>query len=78
MTCMITYSLLPLLQLLSKSEALYEEISGALQSIEQKSLSGHELSARNELHNRIMELKEQLIIERNNYNVSMQFLYMSL
>ncbi|KAA8532582.1 hypothetical protein F0562_032602 [Nyssa sinensis] len=56
-------------ELLTKMEALYAEISGVLNSIEQKCTSfGHELSDTRELHNHIMELKELLIKERNEYN----------
>lgn len=67
----LIYFLLPLLQLLTKSEVLYEEISSVFQSIEQKcTYLENESSARNELHNHMVEFKEQLINERNNYKVS--------
>ncbi|KAK1380726.1 1-phosphatidylinositol-3-phosphate 5-kinase [Heracleum sosnowskyi] len=60
-------------ELLSKKNALYEEILGVLQRIEQKCTSlGHESSDRNELHSRIIELKDQLIKERDDSNCILQ------
>uniref|UniRef100_A0A5B6ZR21 1-phosphatidylinositol-3-phosphate 5-kinase n=1 Tax=Davidia involucrata TaxID=16924 RepID=A0A5B6ZR21_DAVIN len=60
-------------ELLSKMEALYVEISGVLNSIEQKCTSfGHEPSDTKGLHNHVMELKDLLIKERNYCNDLLQ------
>ncbi|KAL8120754.1 putative 1-phosphatidylinositol-3-phosphate 5-kinase FAB1C [Apium graveolens] len=57
------------IEILSKQEALYEEILGVLYSIEQKSTSlRHQSFDRNELHNHIIELKDQLIKERDDFD----------
>lgn len=72
-TLFIIYSNIMFLQILSKQEALYEEILGVLYRIEQKSTSlGHQSCDRNELHNHIIELKDQLIKERDDFHVSLQ------
>ncbi|KAL1807694.1 hypothetical protein ACET3Z_024684 [Daucus carota] len=53
-------------EILNKQEALYEEILGLLYKIEQRSTSlGQESSTRNELYKHIIELKDQLIKERD-------------
>lgn len=60
-----------LLQLVDKMEAMYLEISGVLDSIEQKSaIFGKEFIVNRELHNCILELKDLLKKERSEYNVS--------
>jgi 1-phosphatidylinositol-3-phosphate 5-kinase len=52
-------------------ETFSGEIFGVLDSMEQRSkYFGSELSDTNELQNRIMELKDQLVKEKNNYSVS--------
>lgn len=72
-TLLIIYSDLMFLQILRKQEALYEKILGVLYRIEQKSTSlGHQSRDRNELHNHIIELKDQLIKERDDFHVSLQ------
>lgn len=59
------------MQLLGNIEAFYAKISDALDSMEQKSkYFGNELSDMTELQNHIMELKDQLRKERNDYTVS--------
>ena len=59
------------MQLLGNMEAFYAEISDVLDSMEEKSKSfGNELADLNELQNHIVELKDQLRKERNNYSVS--------
>lgn len=69
----ISDSILP--QILSKQEALYEEILGVFYRIEQKSTSiGHESGDRNDLHNHIIEL-DHLIKERVDSHVSLQVHY---
>ncbi|KAM7484639.1 hypothetical protein LguiA_000648 [Lonicera macranthoides] len=60
-------------ELCCKTEALYEEISGVLHSIEQKNTSfGGEASDSNDLRDHITEFKDLLIKERNNYNDLLQ------
>ncbi|KAL1806966.1 hypothetical protein ACET3Z_030034 [Daucus carota] len=60
-------------ELLSKQTTLYEEILGVLHRIEQKSTSlGLESSDRIELHSHIIELKDQLIKERDDSNCILQ------
>jgi 1-phosphatidylinositol-3-phosphate 5-kinase len=52
-------------------ETFYGEISGVLDSMEQRSkYFGGELSDTNELQSHIMELKDQLLKEKDDYNVS--------
>ena len=54
-----------------KMEMLYAEVSDVLDSIEQKSNSaGCQSSNASELLNHIMELRDQIRKERNDYNVS--------
>ena len=75
-TLLEIYTILLLLQILNKQEALYEEILGLLYKIEQRSTSlGQESSTRNELYKHIIELKDQLIKERDDSQVSMQIQY---
>lgn len=58
-------------QLLSKIETVYVKISDVLDRIEQKTTSfRNESSDKSELHNHIMDLKDLLNRERNDYNVS--------
>ncbi|KAJ9708381.1 hypothetical protein PVL29_000432 [Vitis rotundifolia] len=60
-------------ELLSKMETLYVEISDVLDRIEQKTASfRNESSDKSELHNHIMELKDLLNRERNDYNNLLQ------
>ncbi|XP_059645884.1 putative 1-phosphatidylinositol-3-phosphate 5-kinase FAB1C [Cornus florida] len=60
-------------ELLTKTEALYAEISDVLDGIEQKCTSfGHEPSDTSELHSHIVELKDLLVKERNDYNDLLQ------
>jgi archaellum component FlaC len=67
-TILVTYFLL--LQLISKMESLYAEISDVLDSLEEKCKSfGNEWSDTDELQDHIMELKDLLKMERNDYNV---------
>ncbi|KDP38042.1 hypothetical protein JCGZ_04685 [Jatropha curcas] len=55
-------------ELLGNVEAFYAEISDVVDSMEQRSKSfGSELSDMNELQNHIMELKDQVRKERDNY-----------
>jgi 1-phosphatidylinositol-3-phosphate 5-kinase len=64
-----------LLQLVGKMETLYAEISDVLDSLEEKCKSfGHEWSDTNELQDHIMELKDLLKKERNDYNVRTHFM----
>uniref|UniRef100_A0A6N2N5B8 Uncharacterized protein n=1 Tax=Salix viminalis TaxID=40686 RepID=A0A6N2N5B8_SALVM len=57
-------------ELLGEMEAFYGEIFGVLDSMEQRSkYFGSELSDTNELQNHIMELKDQLIEEKNNHSL---------
>ncbi|KAF9677415.1 hypothetical protein SADUNF_Sadunf08G0105300 [Salix dunnii] len=56
-------------ELLGEMETFYGEIFGVLDSMEQRSkYFGSELSDTNKLKNHIMELKDQLIKEKNNYS----------
>ena len=56
-------------------ETLYAEISDVLDSLEEKCKSfGHEWSDTNELQDHIMELKDLLKKERNDYNVRIHFM----
>ncbi|KAK9277105.1 hypothetical protein L1049_006644 [Liquidambar formosana] len=60
-------------ELMSKTEILYAEITDVLDSFEQKSASaGHESLDMSELHNHILELKDLVRKERNNYNGLLQ------
>uniref|UniRef100_A0A3N7FK44 1-phosphatidylinositol-3-phosphate 5-kinase n=2 Tax=Populus trichocarpa TaxID=3694 RepID=A0A3N7FK44_POPTR len=64
-------------ELLGKMETFYGEIFGVLDSMEQRSkYFGSELSDTNELQNRIMELKDQLVKEKNNYSGILQLAVM--
>lgn len=52
-------------------ETFYGEISGVLDSMEQRSIYvGGELSDNNELQSHIRELKDELLKEKDDYNVS--------
>lgn len=54
-------------------ETLFAEISDVLDNIEQKSnFLGCQSSDSSELLNHVLELKDQLKKERNDYNVSVQ------
>lgn len=56
---------------MNKIEALYDEILDVLNGIESKSTSfGNDLTDSDELSNHVMELKEQLSKERQEYIVS--------
>lgn len=56
-------------------ETLYAEISDVVDSLEEKCKSfGHEWSDTNELQDHIMELKDLLKKERNDYNVRTHFM----
>lgn len=56
-------------------ETLYAEISDVVDSLEEKCKSfGHEWSDTNELQDHIMELKDLLKKERNDYNVRTRFM----
>ncbi|CAN1317714.1 Putative 1-phosphatidylinositol-3-phosphate 5-kinase FAB1C [Linum perenne] len=56
-------------ELLSKVEVFYSEISNVLDGLEERSKSyGSQLSEATELQNHILELKVQLMKERNNYS----------
>uniref|UniRef100_A0A6N2NDB3 Uncharacterized protein n=1 Tax=Salix viminalis TaxID=40686 RepID=A0A6N2NDB3_SALVM len=56
-------------ELLGKMETFYGEISGVLDSMEQRSIYfGGELSDNNELQSHIRELKDQLLKEKDDYN----------
>ncbi|KAM7463464.1 hypothetical protein LguiA_031585 [Lonicera macranthoides] len=60
-------------ELLRKTEALYGEISSVLDSIEKKLTSfGHEMSNASELQNHIIEFKQLIIEEINNYTDVLQ------
>lgn len=60
-------------ELLSKIETAYVKISDVLDRIEQKTTSfRNESSDKSELHNHIMDLKDLLNRERNDYNNSLQ------
>ncbi|KAI5573739.1 hypothetical protein BDE02_10G100900 [Populus trichocarpa] len=64
-------------ELLGKMETFYGEISGVLDSMEQRSkYFGGELSDTNELQSHIMELKDQLLKEKDDYNVMLQLAVM--
>ncbi|KAJ6982029.1 1-phosphatidylinositol-3-phosphate 5-kinase FAB1C isoform X1 [Populus alba x Populus x berolinensis] len=64
-------------ELLGKMETFYGEISGVLDSMEQRSkYFGGELSDTNELQSHIMELKDQLLKEKDDYNVMLQLAIM--
>lgn len=66
-------------QLMRKMETLYAEISDVLDVMEDKSISfGHELSNTSELLNHIMELKDLVKKERNDYIVSRKLRIVSL
>lgn len=59
------------MQLLSKAKSLYGEISSAFHRIEEKSSSiGCEPYDMSELQNYMMDLKDLLIKEKDDYNVS--------
>lgn len=59
-----------MLQLVHKMENLYAEISDVLDSLEEKCKSfGNECSDTNDLQGHMMELKDLLKKERNDYNV---------
>ena len=59
-----------MLQLVRKRETLYTEISDVLDSLEEKYKSfGNECSDTNDLQGHMMELKDLLKKERNDYNV---------
>ena len=59
-----------MLQLVRKMENLYAEISDVLDSLEEKCKSfGNECLDTNDLQGHIMELKDLLKKERNDYNV---------
>ncbi|CAN0873593.1 Putative 1-phosphatidylinositol-3-phosphate 5-kinase FAB1C [Linum grandiflorum] len=58
-------------ELFSKVEIFYTEISNVLDSLEERSKSyGCQLSEATELQKHILDLKVQLVKERNNYSVS--------
>ncbi|XVE85393.1 hypothetical protein DITRI_Ditri17bG0087500 [Diplodiscus trichospermus] len=60
-------------ELIVKMETLYAEVSDVLDNIEQKSNSaGSQLSNASELANHIMELRDQIRKERNDYNGLLQ------
>ncbi|KAK3037574.1 hypothetical protein RJ639_030757, partial [Escallonia herrerae] len=60
-------------ELLGKTEALYEQISVVIQSIEQKITSfGHELPDTSELCKQVLVLKDLLIKERTDYHDLLQ------
>ncbi|XP_052204616.1 putative 1-phosphatidylinositol-3-phosphate 5-kinase FAB1C [Diospyros lotus] len=60
-------------ELLSKTEAVYAELSVVLDSFEQKSRSlGHEKPDAGDLHDQIMELKDLLIKESSDYKDLLQ------
>ncbi|XP_065856186.1 putative 1-phosphatidylinositol-3-phosphate 5-kinase FAB1C [Euphorbia lathyris] len=60
-------------ELLGNMEAFYAEISDVLDNMEEKSkCSGSEMSDMNELQNHIMELKDQLKKERDDYSGVLQ------
>ncbi|XP_061976634.1 putative 1-phosphatidylinositol-3-phosphate 5-kinase FAB1C isoform X2 [Populus nigra] len=60
-------------ELLGRMETFYGEISGVLDSMEQRSkYFGGELSDTNELQSHITELKDQLLKEKDDYNVMLQ------
>ncbi|KAJ6324359.1 hypothetical protein OIU76_011626 [Salix suchowensis] len=64
-------------ELLGKMETFYGEISGVLDSMEQRSIYfGGELSDNNELQSHIRELKDQLLKEKDDYNVMLQLAVM--
>ncbi|KAF9673979.1 hypothetical protein SADUNF_Sadunf10G0080100 [Salix dunnii] len=64
-------------ELLGKMETFYGEISGVLDSMEQRSIYfGGELSDTNELQSHIRELKDQLLKEKDDYNVMLQLAVM--
>ena len=59
------------MQLMGKMETIYAEISDVLDCMEEKNRSfGHQMSGTIELQNHIMELKDLLKKERNDYIVS--------
>ena len=59
---------------MGKMETLYAEISDVLDGMEDKNRSfGCEMSGAGGLQNHIMELKDQLRKERNDYIVSINF-----
>ncbi|XP_010259723.1 PREDICTED: putative 1-phosphatidylinositol-3-phosphate 5-kinase FAB1C [Nelumbo nucifera] len=61
------------IELLNKMEFLYAEIFDVLHSIEQKGISfGYELTNMSEFHSHIIELKELLKKERNEYDGLLQ------
>lgn len=60
-------------ELLRKTEALYAELLAILDSIEQRSIPpGHEYSDVCELHDHIIDLKDQLVQENRNYKDLLQ------
>lgn len=62
---------LSLYQLLSKSKALYAEISAVLKMINSRSSSStHGFSDESELHSHVLELNDMLAEEQNCYEVS--------
>lgn len=61
---------------MSKVEALYTEITDVLNRFEQKSISfAHKSVDTSELHKHIMDLKDQLAKEKDDYNVSTTYRY---
>lgn len=59
---------------MGKMETIYAEISDVLDRMEEKNRSfGHEMSGASELQNHIVELKDLLKKERNDYIVSTKY-----